>query len=473
MPNDDLFNKISDFLSKSTQSIRDRLTMDVTDLIRAIDDNDPEEVARALRAGVDPNKEDGLGRLPLPLSADRNQTLIVGLLLRKGANPNLADQKGETALYKAVSWENPQMVELLLEAGADGRQPTREGRSPHDLAAEKGYTALLTLIDNQKDAARASRVARDKARHEELKAEAQAARQEKQEQVAKAEAEADRKAKRQAEREKARQERRLRRQYKQLKEGDSLGALIAAIQAGDAAAAGVILDSVEDLNAIDPATGTTALMAALQQKDGATTAALIKRGADTTTVPAGHQHSPLTWVVLNGHEKLVELMLAAPKDNWAEVLNNPSQLLSPQFLAYKDAKIMNLLLEVGADPFFGGSGVPSPIIKAIEKASIAILPVLVRHKVDLNRPLDGRRPLEWAIHFDRASWLVGLIEEEVDIDLPNAEGRTPLMQAVVAGDPELVRILLNEEADRSLTDKEGQSALDLAAGNEAIAALLR
>ena len=48
MSKEDLFGKIGDFINKSTQSLKDRLTLDVTDLIRGIDDNNPEEVERAL-----------------------------------------------------------------------------------------------------------------------------------------------------------------------------------------------------------------------------------------------------------------------------------------------------------------------------------------------------------------------------------------------------------------------------------------
>ena len=42
MAKDDLFDKIGDFISKSTKAIKDRLTLDITDLLRAIDANDIE-----------------------------------------------------------------------------------------------------------------------------------------------------------------------------------------------------------------------------------------------------------------------------------------------------------------------------------------------------------------------------------------------------------------------------------------------
>ena len=77
MAYEDLLSKIGGFLNEGARSIKDRLTLDTTDLLRAIDANDPEEVARALRAGVNPDKDDGIGRFALLLAADNNYTLIV------------------------------------------------------------------------------------------------------------------------------------------------------------------------------------------------------------------------------------------------------------------------------------------------------------------------------------------------------------------------------------------------------------
>ena len=54
MAKDDLFDRFGNFVKKGTQHIKDRWTLDITDLIRAVSKNDTEEVARALNAGVDP-----------------------------------------------------------------------------------------------------------------------------------------------------------------------------------------------------------------------------------------------------------------------------------------------------------------------------------------------------------------------------------------------------------------------------------
>jgi len=143
-------------------------------------------------------------------------------------------------------------------------------------------------------------------------------------------------------------------------------------------------------------------------------------------------------------------------------LNNPDQMLSGQFLAYKDPKMLNLLLEAGADPFFGGKSGSSPVVKAIEKASVATLPVLVKNKVNLDTMTEGKTAIEWAIHFNREDWVNGLVEEEVDFDTAAEDGKTPLMMAVESNSVSIAKLLINEGADVTLKNKEGKTALEMA-----------
>ena len=472
MAYEDLLSKIGGFLNEGARSIRDRLTLDTTDLLRAIDANDPEEVARALRAGVNPDKDDGIGRFALLLAADNNYTLIVGLLVKSGANPNISDSEGQSALLKAASWENEDMVKLLLEAGADPNQADKKGVSAYSEARDKGYTSIQELLTQYKDQTKNKQIERDKATHEQLRAKAEAARQKR-----------DEKAKREAERAAAKAEREKRRalekteravmaNYPSAKAGNYLHAFILALQAKDNDSAAFLFEKIEDLNAIDPENNTSPLMAALVYKNGPISIRLIEGGANATAVVAGQEHSPLTYAIVQGYEKPVKLILAQKHEGLADSLNDPAQLLSPQFLAYKDAQMMNLLLEAGADPFFGGSVAPSPIIKAIEKASIAILPVLVKHKVDLDTRIKERTALEWAIHFDRLPWLFGLLKEGANIDVVDGAGHTPLMQAVIAKQVSFVETLVDEGADQSLKNAEGKTARDLAEGNEELLSLL-
>ncbi|MEL6866678.1 MAG: ankyrin repeat domain-containing protein [Bacteroidota bacterium] len=454
MAKEDLFGKLGDFINRGTQSIRDRLTLDVTDLLRAIDDNNIPEVERALNAAVDPNKTDGLGQIPLILACNTNNDAIAARLLKAGANPNVRGRDGQTPLYKAIGWENPALIRRLLEAGADIHLPNDSGLSPYEEAKNKGYTNLLALMDQYHSAARQKQRVADRKRHEAQRAKAEKVRQRK------AEAE-----ERQQKREERSKERSIRRKYKIKEDSDPLYAVIQAIRENDEAAALFLLDKVADINSVEATSGLTPLMAAIQEKNNALCAWLLEREADVFVYVAAAKHSALTYGIVQQYYALVETMLDQPVETLSQALNDPKQLLSPQFLAYKDPRMLDLLLKAGANPYFGGQVGSNPVVKAIEKASVAILPVLVRHSIDLNQVLDGKTLLGWAIHFQREDWLVGLLKENVDSDTVNAQAQTPLMLAVQANLPDYVELLLEAHADPTLRDAKGQTALDMAKAN--------
>lgn len=66
------------------------------------------------------------------------------------------------------------------------------------------------------------------------------------------------------------------------------------------------------------------------------------------------------------------------------------------------------------------------------------------------------------IHKRRIRMAKSLILTGVDINASNVEGTTPLMAAVVAGAEDIVELLLEHDADTSLTNMHGETALDLA-----------
>ncbi|MBO4675464.1 MAG: ankyrin repeat domain-containing protein, partial [Elusimicrobiaceae bacterium] len=76
-------------------------------------------VKKILKKGVDVNKRDKNGNLPLTLAARDGNEEIVKLLLDKGADVNAKNDIGNTALIYAVQNEHVEMVKLLLEKGAD------------------------------------------------------------------------------------------------------------------------------------------------------------------------------------------------------------------------------------------------------------------------------------------------------------------------------------------------------------------
>ncbi len=440
MSSDDFFGKLGDFIDRSTQNLKDRLRFDVTDLIRAIDKNDPEQVERVLRAGVDPNKRDGLYRLALPIATDNNNAEIIGMLLDAGANPNLRDQKGDTALYKAVYWENETIIELLLEKGADVNQPNGEGISPMQEAVRLGRKDMIDLLDGFKDDKKSKKIEADRKKHAELKAQAEAARKRRE-----ANAEKEREMK---EEQKAKAEEAAKNELEKVYgvDGDGyLRPLLKAMQSKDTDAVKAFVDKVVDINEFDVFYNTTPLMMSIHIANHKLSKFLIDKGADALSFVPKLKHTPFTKAVSSSMYELVEYMIEKNQETIKDYINNPDQVLSPQFLSYKDARMMDLLLSAGADPNYGGKDVPSPMIKAIEKASLGILPVLVKNKVDLNEKAGGKTLLEWAILYNRPDWVTGLLAEGADPKVTNEAGQNALEYAESLEDRKAIIAIVQEE----------------------------
>lgn len=439
MAKEDFFERLGDFLDKSKRTIKDRLTMDVTDLIRAVDANDPDEVERALRAGVDPNARDGLYRIVLTIATDNNNAEIVKMLLEAKANPNLRDAQGDTALYKAVYWENETIVTMLLEAGADINQPNGKGVSPLEEARNNNYRDILALLEDFKDEKRAKARAADQAKHEALKAKAEQAR-ERREAAAKKEQEAAIARQQKAE-QKAKKE--LEKLY-EVGEGDYVRPLLKAMKSKDSEAVKLFVGKVEDLNAYDVFYNSTPLMMAIQMQNTKLARFFIEQGANPLAYVAQLKHSAFTKAVSHSMYELVKVIIEQDSEAIIALLNQPDQMLSPQFLAYKDARMLDLLIGAGADPYFGGKDVPAPIVKAIEKASIAILPVLVRHQVNINQMEAGKTLLAVAIEYNRPDWVTGLLAEGANTDKVNEAGQSALEWAESLEERAVIVAILKE-----------------------------
>jgi len=142
---------------------------------------------------------------------------------------------------------------------------------------------------------------------------------------------------------------------------------------------------------------------------------------------------------------LVEFMVGKNAETIKEHINNPEQLLSPQFLSYKDARMLNILLSAGGNPHFGGKEASSPIVKAIAKAGIGILPVLVKNKVDINTKVEGKSLLEWAITHNRTDWVTGLLAEGASPADKNDANQNALEFAESLDDRTAIVAILKEE----------------------------
>ncbi len=107
--------------------------------------------ALLIEKGVDVTARDNKGRTPLHYVVSRwarGQESIVALLLRQGADINARDKNGSTALHDAVRHGSSEQVLLLMQCGANITILDSAGRTPLDLAKEKGETVCQALLQS-------------------------------------------------------------------------------------------------------------------------------------------------------------------------------------------------------------------------------------------------------------------------------------------------------------------------------------
>lgn len=460
---DDKPKKLGDIFRKGVQGLRDRMNFDSSDLIRAVDKGDVEMVERIMYAGFDPNQEDGIRRLALPMAIDNSNMAIVGHLLKGKADPNKADKEGDLPLRKAVYWENMDIIQMLLIAGADSSKKNSAGVSAMDEAQKNNYTVMIDLMENFKDPERVKQIEADKIRHEEMKEKAANAKEQREEKAEEAKIEAEKERAEKA----ALELSDLEKTYQTEKLG-YVAAIIKAIQTKDSKAVKLFSEKAEDLNVVGPVSKKTPLYFAVEQQHTKLAFFFIGKGADPFFEVPTLAQTPFAKAVSVDLAPFVENVLQVMGKDAPVILNDPDQLLSPQFMAYKSPRMFDLLLTAGADPLFGGKEGLPPILKAVEKGSVAILPVLARHEFDLDLPVNGDTLLEWAMTYQRMDWVNGLLQEGADIDGLDEHGRTPLMMAVELKLEEAVELLLDKGADATIKNAEGKTALEIAQEMEGV-----
>ena len=71
------------------------------------------------------------------------------LLLERGADPNLRQQMGYSALHATAVNGDRATTEILLAHGADAQAKNDDGKTPADLAAERGHGELAEWLRRQ------------------------------------------------------------------------------------------------------------------------------------------------------------------------------------------------------------------------------------------------------------------------------------------------------------------------------------
>lgn len=120
-------------------------------LIKSIHTGDSRAVDLLLSTGLDPNKPDDQGKLPLMEATIKNRGSMVNTLLAKGADPNAKpDKYGQTALMLAASLGHGDIVKTLLAHGADPELRDHDGLTALDYAKQLDLPNLIHVLEQAK-----------------------------------------------------------------------------------------------------------------------------------------------------------------------------------------------------------------------------------------------------------------------------------------------------------------------------------
>ena len=343
-------------------------------------------------------------------------------LLKKHANVNAAETDGTTPLEWAVRADDVEMARLLLGAGANANAANRDGVTALSLAATNRSAAMTDLL---------------------LKAGA------------------DPKTK--------------------LPGGETV--LMDAARTGNPDVVRLLLAGGADVNARESTYGENALMWAAAQNHADAARLLLEHGAEVnaraklldypkdrfglegviTVLPRGHW-TPLMYAARQGSLATARVLVDAHADLNLTDPDSTTALVLAIINGHYDTAAM--LVEKGADPNLADSAGMAALYAAVDMntlgevygrpertfpnqhSALDLIGMLLAHGANPNAKL--LHPTLYRAHTPGEGTL--------------AAGTTPIMRAAKNGDAAAMRLLLAHGADPTLTQKNGTTALMLAAG---------
>ena len=395
----------------------------------AVHRNNQDAVNLLLAAGIDVNVSNELGATALWLASINGDAGMIELLLTAGANPNLSLKRGETPLMTAARSGNVNAVLLLLENGADiDRAETEHGQTALMWATAQRHAGVVRiLLDNGADLTARSKVwyqLENTAGNTNTSGNFRMAH------------------------------------------GGSTPFMFAA-RSGDIATSQALLDAGANVNDTE-ASKASALVVAAHSGHEELALFLLKSGANPNLAAAGY--APIHAAVLRSQFELVEQLLEKGADINAKVAHGTSgrrfsadysvrsQLIGMNAFwmaaKYGEVKIVQLLLDRGADPFF------------VSEAGVTTLQVAMGNSgssLDHRRDRIGNAAPDLYAEEQRTLALAKiLIDRGIDVNAADDRGQTAMHHAVLKNFPAVVQYLALRGADIAVVNGREQTPLVLA-----------
>ena len=275
-------------------------------------------------------------------------------------------------------------------------------------------------------------------------------------------------------------------------------ALMLAVEGGHIAVARLLLDHGADVNkqtewfvttsgARHVTRGRTALMSAVQQRFPALVTLLLEKKADVnvqeraTAMPRISRYSEVPDAVdFTGRPLFVKhstalhlaaelcdrvtagLLLKAGAD--LEIKDGMNS--TPLITAIRNGctPIAEILIEKGADVNAEKDTPWSPLILAAERGKFLMVDLLIKAGASINQKAGelGSPLLSWAVIGGNRQVVRSLLEHGADVNVTTNNNSTPLMIAADKGEADIMRLLITWKAKVNLKNDEGQTALILA-----------
>jgi ankyrin repeat protein len=348
---------------------------------------------------------------PVADAAKKRDLKAISDLLHRNTDANVAQPDGATALHWAAHWGDLAMAAQLIAAGAHPNVTNDYGVAPINLAAENGDAKMLDLL---------------------LKAGARVG--------------------------------------SRLPSGET--PLMSAARAGKVDAVDLLIGRGADLNVQQTSKGQNALMWAVAERHLNVVRILLEHGADVNA-KSSSGFTALMFAGREGDSGIAELLLAKGADVNAAASDGSTPLLVAAVRAHVDFALLLLDRGAKADGDFKNIGY-TPLHWASTK-----IEGIIQHDYQ-------NAPGEWAAlagipdHADKIRLIKALIAHGADRnarvtkDLPRygftifkrayLRGATPFYLAAVAGDAEIMRLLVDSGADPSIPAQDKTTPLVVAAG---------
>jgi uncharacterized protein len=349
--------------------------------------------------------------MSLAAAAKQGDRAAVQILLKGATKQDLASADGTAALVWAASRNDLEMADLLLHAGANAKA-----------ANEFGATALYAAAEHSDPAMAVKLMA--------------------------AGADAN----------------------KPLMSGET--PLMVAAKRGNLETVRALLSGGANPNAQEASAGQTALMWALSDHQTAVVEELVKRGADVE-LASKSGFTPLMFAAQQGDADSGRILIrAGAKPNEAQ----PKSGLTPLLIASAmgNAKAVDLLLDNGANPNAVDTNGYAPLHKAVrdsdygmdverKDAILAIVKSLLKHGADPNLRIAQDKSKAAAEIKAGANAFYGK-RTAVTVTEIVLQGATPLVLAAEVNNLDVIKALVETEADPNIPTESGTTALIMASG---------